>query len=89
MRTEDKGKVFASKECQAAVTGVTGITMPGEYPKLADDWSRLLKNPKSMSYRTLRTDLDALAARIDENNKNRDFVNRDFHPDVCALSVFS
>jgi hypothetical protein len=89
LRHEDKGCAFASQETRAAVTGITGITMPAKYPKLGDDWSHLLSDPHSKAYNTLRRDLDELAEVIDVRNKVRKFVNRDFHPEVCALSIFS
>ncbi|CAB9529841.1 expressed unknown protein [Seminavis robusta] len=96
LQKEDKGKAYGSEECNAGVAGITGLTIPSEYPTLSQDWSQVLKNPKSKAYAQLHVDLKALGKKIDaENDKvnsqstKRRFVNRDFHPEHAALSTFA
>ncbi|CAB9529842.1 expressed unknown protein [Seminavis robusta] len=97
LKKDEKGEVVGSDECIAGVAGITAITIPNEYPKLSQDWSQVLKDPKSKAYAQLRADLDDLGDLIDSRNKmaeeggseGRRFVNRDFHPKHTALSSFS
>ena len=91
MLKDEKGIMKSSKECDAGVAGITGITIPQDYPKLCQDWSQVLHDPKSTAYKTLRSDLEVLSKLIDDRNdsQGRRFVNKDFHPDYVAVSVFS
>ena len=86
---EDKGSVIGNREVVSVVSTVSGLTLPNEYPSLSQDWRHVLHNPKSNAYAKLKSDLIALGEAIDKRNEERRFVNRDFHPDYTAISVFS
>ena len=86
---DDKGNPVGSSECNASIVAITGLTIPNEYPKLSQDWKHTLKDPNSKAYAKLRSDLTSLGESIENMNKSRRFVNRDFHPDYVAVSTFS
>ena len=81
--------VAGSLEVISTVSSITGLTMPNEYPTLAQNWTEILHDAHSLAYNQLKTDLAQLEATIDERNLKRRFRNMDFHPTVAAISIFS
>ena len=91
MVEEDKGKVVGNRETISTVGVITGLTSPDEFPHLSSDWARLMHNSNSTAYAQLDSDLFKLGEKIDKSNNGtvRRFVNKDYHPDHVAISVFS
>lgn len=89
IKTKDKGVLVGNREVIAGVVVITGLTLLGEYPKLSGNLTHVLHDPKSKAYQQLHADFTQLGNEIDERNKQRRFVNRDFHPETVALSTFS
>ena len=85
----DKGVVSGNREVISTVSAITSLTVPNEYPSLAQNWAHVMHDPESKAYFQLKSDLIKHGKEIDERNKARRFVNRDFHPDHVAISIFS
>lgn len=86
---DDWSIVEGSREVIFVVSVITGLTMPNEYPSLAQNWTQVLHDEDSAAYSQLRLDLAQLGNEIDERNNEREFVNVDFHPEFAAISIFS
>eukprot|EP00579_Thalassiosira_antarctica_P009733 CAMPEP_0201920676 /NCGR_PEP_ID=MMETSP0903-20130614/9225_1 /ASSEMBLY_ACC=CAM_ASM_000552 /TAXON_ID=420261 /ORGANISM="Thalassiosira antarctica, Strain CCMP982" /LENGTH=690 /DNA_ID=CAMNT_0048457475 /DNA_START=93 /DNA_END=2165 /DNA_ORIENTATION=+ len=89
LHKSDKGIVSGNREVISTVSTITSLTVPNEYPNLAKNWAHVLHDPESKAYFQLKSDLIKHGEEIDERNKVRRFVNRDFHPDHVTLSIFS
>ena len=89
MNTADRREVIGNWETTTVVSAITGKTIPNKYPTISDDWSELLHYRRSRAYRTLQADLVELGEEIEDRNGKRRFVNRDFHPNHTAISIFS
>lgn len=81
-------EIIGSMESNLAMVGISGLTLPNKYPVLSDDWKHVLHDPNSEAYNVLKSDLLELASTIDERNKIRRYVNLDYHPSHCAISIF-
>lgn len=85
----EKGVVAGSREVIYALSQIASLTNPAKYPAMSHNWTHVMHDPDSGAYARLKADLAALGEAIDERNKARRFVNRDFHPDVVQISTFS
>ena len=85
----DRGVVYGSQEVISTVSTIAGLTVSNKYPGLAQNWTHVMHDPESKAYFQLKSDLIKHGVEIDERNKARRFVNKDFHPDHVAISIFS
>lgn len=84
---DDGSQLVAAIESSQSVAFISAITQV-PCPTIGQCWKQVLENPGSLSYATLRKNLNDLENTIDDRNKVRE-SNVDFHPKHCAISISS
>jgi hypothetical protein len=85
----DRGILGGSREVINALSFITGLTVPGEYPSLSQNWTHVMPEIGLGAYEKLKFDLTDLGKEVDERNAARRFRNIDFHPEITEISIFS